>query len=174
MASTWGTNTWGSNEWQDNVITVSLTAPESASALGTPQSFNLEGWGRQQWGNSGWGVEYSVKPTGISTTTSLGTAVQGIGVPLDMVANPPTGDELLKFARTSVGSVSVVTVEIAVLTGVESTFATPTLSYVGTLTGWGRDEWGDNSWGESPDQVLNKKSWLVHTILLLLVVILLK
>ena len=155
MASTWGTNTWGSNEWKDDVISVSLTAPEAASALGTPQSFNLEGWGRQQWGNSGWGVEYSVKPTGISATTSLGTAVQGIGVPLDMVADPPTGDQLLKFARTSVGSVSVVTVEIAVLTGVESTFATPTLSYAGTLTGWGRDGWNDNSWGESPDQVLN-------------------
>ena len=154
MASTWGTNTWGSNEWQDDVISVSLTAPEAASALGTPQSFNLEGWGRQQWGNSGWGVEYSVKPTGISATTSLGTAVQGIGVPLDMVADPPTGDQLLKFARTSVGSVSVVTVEIAVLTGVESTFATPTLSYAGTLVGWGRDGWNDNSWGESPDQVI--------------------
>ena len=28
MASTWGTNTWGSNEWQDDVITVSITAPD--------------------------------------------------------------------------------------------------------------------------------------------------
>jgi hypothetical protein len=155
MASTWGTNTWGSNEWQDDVVTVSLIAPESASALGTPQSFNLEGWGRQQWSNSGWGVEYSVKPTGISATTSLGTAVHGIGVPLDMVPNPPTGDQLLKFARTSVGSLTVALEEIVSVTGLESTFATPTLSYVGTLTGWGRDEWGDNSWGESPNQVLN-------------------
>ena len=58
MSSTWGTNTWGSNEWQDNVIEVALTAPTAASALGTPQSFNLEGWGRQQWNNSGWGVEF--------------------------------------------------------------------------------------------------------------------
>ena len=155
MSSTWGTNTWGSNEWQDNVITVSLTAPEAASALGTPQSFNLEGWGRQQWGNSGWGVEYSVEPTGISATSALGTAVHGIGVPLDMVPNPPTGDQLLKFARTSVGSLTVALEEIVTPTGLESTFATPTLSYVGTLTGWGRDGWNDNSWGESPDQVLN-------------------
>ena len=37
----------------------------------------------------------------------------------------------------------------------KSDFATPTLSYAGTLVGWGRDAWGDNSWGESPDQVLN-------------------
>jgi len=155
MASTWGTNTWGSNEWQDNVIEVPLTAPAAASALGTPQSFNLEGWGRQQWNNSGWGVEYSVEPTGLEATSSLGTAVQGIGVPLDMVADPPTGDQLLKFARTSVGSLTIALEEIVTATGSESTFATPTLSYVGTLTGWGRDAWGDNSWGESPDQVLN-------------------
>jgi hypothetical protein len=154
MASTWGNNTWGSNEWQDDVIEVPLTAPEAASALGTPQSFNLEGWGRQQWNNSGWGVEYSVEPTGLEATSSLGTAVHGIGVPLDMVANPPTGDQLLKFARTSVGSVSVAIEEIVLPTGLESTFATPTLSYVGTLVGWGRDAWGDNSWGESPDQVI--------------------
>ena len=154
MASTWGTNTWGSNEWQDDVITASLVAPESASALGTPQSFNLEGWGRQQWSNSGWGVEYSVKPTGISATTSLGTAVHGIGVPLDMVPNPPTGDQLLKFARTSVGSLTVALEEIVSVTGLESTFATPTLSYAGTLVGWGRDGWSDLSWGESPNQVI--------------------
>ena len=37
-------------------------------------------------------------------STTLGTATHGIGVPLEMVANPPTGDQLLKFARTSVGS----------------------------------------------------------------------
>ena len=40
------------------------------------------------------------------------------------------------------------------LTGVSATFATPTLSYAGTLVGWGRDEWGDLSWGESPNQVI--------------------
>ena len=152
MSSTWGTNTWGSNEWQDNVIEVPLTAPAAAFALGTPQSFNLEGWGRQQWNNSGWGVEYSVQPTGLEATSSLGTAVHGIGVPLDMVPNPPTGDQLLKIMRGQVGEVSI---GIGVdLTGVESEFATPTLSYVGTLVGWGRDAWGDHSWGESPDQVI--------------------
>ena len=154
MSSTWGTNTWGSNEWQDNVIEVALTAPAAAVALGTPQSFNLEGWGRQQWNNSGWGVEYSVEPTGLEATASLGTVVQGIAVPLEMVADPPTGDQLLKFARASVGSVSVAIEEIVIPSGLESTFATPTLSYVGTLVGWGRDGWNDNSWGESPDQVI--------------------
>jgi hypothetical protein len=229
MASTWGTNTWGSNEWQDDVITVSLTAPESASALGTPQSFNVEGWGRQAYGNSGWGVEYSVKPSGVSATTSLGTAEAS-----QIITVEPTGLE----ANSNLGSISInsevtlsgqsttvslgttesfnetgwgrltwntadwgegadetisvsgleataspgsITTKITVLlemvganhsmttsvgspdidaelgvpvTGVESTFATPTLSYTGTLVGWGRDEWGDLSWGESPNQVI--------------------
>ena len=40
------------------------------------------------------------------------------------------------------------------LTGVSADFATPPLSYTGTLVGWGRDGWNDNSWGESPNQVI--------------------
>ena len=229
MASTWGTNTWGSNEWQDNVITVSLTAPESASALGTPQSFNVEGWGRQSYGNSGWGVEYSVKPSGVSATTSLGTieASQIITVELtgleansnlgsisinsevtlsgqsatvslgttesfnetgwgrltwntadwgegadetisvtgfEATASPgsitPAFTYLLEMIganhsmTTSVGTVDVDAERGVPVTGVEATFATPTLSYAGTLVGWGRDGWSDLSWGESPDQVI--------------------
>jgi hypothetical protein len=189
MASTWGTNTWGSNEWQDDVITASLVAPESASALGTPQSFNVEGWGRQQWGNSGWGVEYSVKPSGVSATTSLGTAQASQIITIELTgltwntadwgegadetisvtgfeatASPgsitPAFTYLLEMIganhsmTTSVGSPQV-DGEIGVpLTGVQSTFATPTLSYAGTLVGWGRDGWSDLSWGESPNQVI--------------------
>ena len=229
MASTWGTNTWGSNEWQDDVITASLVAPESASALGTPQSFNVEGWGRQQWGNSGWGVEYSVKPSGVSATTSLGTAqasqiitveltglqansnlgsisinsevtlsgqsatislgnseefnetgwgrltwntadwgegadetisVTGFEATASLGSITPAFTYLLEMVganhsmTTSVGSPQV-DGEIGVpLTGVQSTFATPTLSYAGTLVGWGRDGWSDLSWGESPNQVI--------------------
>ena len=65
MASTWGNNTWGANTWQSNEVTVAITSPGAISALGTPQSFNVEGWGRQQWNNSGWGVEYSEKPSGV-------------------------------------------------------------------------------------------------------------
>ena len=229
MASTWGTNTWGSNEWQDNVITVSLTAPESASALGTPQSFNVEGWGRQSYGNSGWGVEYSVKPSGVSATTSLGTAQASQIITIELTgleANSNLGsisinsevtlsgqsatvslgttesfnetgwgrltwntadwgegaDETISVTgfeataspgsitpaftyllemiganhsmTTSVGTVDVDAERGVPVTGVEATFATPTLSYAGTLVGWGRDGWSDLSWGESPDQVI--------------------
>jgi hypothetical protein len=229
MASTWGTNTWGSNEWQDNVITVSLTAPESASALGTPQSFNVEGWGRQSYGNSGWGVEYSVKPSGVSATTSLGTAQASQIITVELTgleANSNLGsisinsevtlsgqsatvslgttesfnetgwgrltwntadwgegaDETISVTgfeataspgsitpaftyllemiganhsmTTSVGTVDVDAERGVPVTGVEATFATPTLSYAGTLVGWGRDGWSDLSWGESPNQVI--------------------
>ena len=229
MASTWGNNTWGANSWESDVITVSLTAPESASALGTPQSFNVEGWGRQTYGNSGWGVEYSVKPTGLSATVSLGTAEasQIITVePTGLEANSNLGSISInsevtlsgQSATVSLGdlesfnergwgrlswgeadwnegrdeTVSVTGIEatasvgsptlefiyllemiganhsmtasvgdpqvdgeiVAPLTGVSATFATPTMSYVGTLVGWGRDAWGDNSWGESPNQVI--------------------
>ena len=236
MSTTWGQNSWGSNSWNSNVVTVSLTGVSATTSIGDESAFNVEGWGRQAYGNSGWGVEYSVKPTGLSATTSLGsvvaaqfiipditgieatanlgslaistvvevtgvsatvslgdaeefnetgwgrltwgtadwgegadelitpsgieatsslgTVVQGIGVPLDMTADPPSGDQLLKFARASVGSVSVETIEIAAVTGVSASFSTPTLSYVGTLVGWGRDAWGDNSWGESPNEIV--------------------
>ena len=229
MASTWGNNTWGSNAWQDDEIVVSLTAPESASALGTPQSFNVEGWSRQTYGNSGWGVEYSVKPTGLSATVSLGTVVAaqfitaeltgiestaslgtlGIGSTVVLSSQSSTvslgdleafnergwgrlswgeadwnegrdetvsvtgieatasvGSPTLEFIyqlemvganhsmTTSVGDPQVDGEIVAPLTGVSATFATPTMSYVGTLVGWGRDSWGDNSWGESPNQVI--------------------
>ncbi len=229
MASTWGNNTWGSNEWQDDVISVSLTAPASASALGTPQSFNLEGWGRQQWNNSGWGVEYSVEPTGQVATTSLGTIAAtelqsvdvtgiqataslgtlGISTVVTLAGQSATvslGDSV-EFNETGWGRISwgvadwgegadetiavsgfeltaspgSITMGVAYLlemiganhsmtsrvgnpqidgeigvpvTGVSSTFATPTFAYTGTLVGWGRDEWGDLSWGESPNQVI--------------------
>ena len=54
MASTWGTKSWGDNSWQSDVVTTPVTSPGTISALGTTQSFNVEGWGRQSWNNSGW------------------------------------------------------------------------------------------------------------------------
>ena len=153
MASTWGNNTWGSNEWQDDVILISPTGLSTTASLGTVEAFNTKGWGRDDFGNGAWGVEYSVALSGQQADTTLGTAVHGIGVPLEMIPNPPTGDQLLKIMRGQVGEI---TIGIgAELTGVQSDFATPTLSYTGTLVGWGRDEWGDLSWGESPNQVIN-------------------
>ena len=152
MASTWGNNTWGSNEWQDDVISVSPTGLSTTASIGTVEAFNTKGWGRDDFGNGAWGVEYSVALSGQQADTTLGTAVHGIGVPLEMIPNPPTGDQLLKIMRGQVGEVSIGIGQV--LDGQQADFATPTLSYAGTLVGWGRDAWGDNSWGESPNQVI--------------------
>ena len=80
MASTWGTNTWGSNEWQDDVISVSLTGLSTTTSVGTVEAFNTKGWGRDDFGNGAWGVEYSVALSGQQADTTLGTAVHGIGL----------------------------------------------------------------------------------------------
>ena len=229
MASTWGTNTWGSNEWQDDVITVSLSGQSATASVGDESAFNLEGWSRQQWGNSGWGVEYSVEPTGLSATSSVGTLIATQFIIADVTGVEATvslgdisintlvelsglsatvslgdseefnetgwgrltwgtadwgegADELIQpdgleataspgsittgitvflemvgpnhSMTTSVGSLDIDAENVVPLTGVSSEFATPTMSYVGTLVGWGRDAWGDNSWGESPNQVI--------------------
>jgi hypothetical protein len=152
MASTWGNNTWGSNEWQDDVILISPTGLSTTASLGTVEAFNTKGWGRDDFGNGAWGVEYSVALSGQQADTTLGTAVHGIGVPLEMIPNPPTGDQLLKIMRGQVGEITIGIGQV--LDGQQADFATPTLSYAGTLVGWGRDAWGDNSWGESPNQVI--------------------
>ncbi len=40
---------------------------------------NVELGGRKTWGNLAWGAAYSVLPTGLQTTISLGTAVAKAG-----------------------------------------------------------------------------------------------
>ena len=148
MASTWGTNTWGSNEWQDDVILISPTGLSTTASVGTVEAFNTKGWGRDDFGNGAWGVEYSVALSGQSATSSVGSITTEVAYTISIGTGP--NDQM----RSNYGDVTVDTIEVAELTGVQSEFATPTLSYVGTLVGWGRDAWGDNSWGESPDQVI--------------------
>jgi len=149
MASTWGNNTWGSNEWQDDVITAVVSGQAATSQLGDPLSFNETGWGRITWGTADWGegADETVSVTGLEATASPGSITIGIGVLLEMIGSNHS-------MTTDVGSVDI-DAELGVpVTGVSSTFATPTLSYTGTLVGWGRDDWGDLSWGESPNQVI--------------------
>ena len=143
MASTWGTNTWGANEWQDDEIVVSLSSPGATTALGTPQSFNVEGWGRQQWSNSGWGVEYSVEPTGLSITSSQGTAT---GAPITIASL--TGVS----ATVSVGAATGA--DVVGVSGLSITSAIGELSNVGTLVGWGRNGWSEEPYGDSVNKVV--------------------
>ena len=155
----WGAQSWDSEgDWgklSNQTITLDgQSSTTSVNAEGT-LSFNETGWGRITWNTADWGEgrDELVTPTGVQADTTLGTAIQGIGVPLEMIPDPPTGTELLKIMRSQVGEITIGIGQV--LDGQQSEFATPTLSYSGTLVGWGRDEWGDLSWGESPNQVLN-------------------
>ena len=150
MASTWGTNTWGSNEWQDDVITAIVSGQAATSQLGDTSSFNETGWGRLTWNTADWGegADETVSVTGLEATASPGSITTKITVLLEMVGANHS-------MTTSVGSPNI-DAELGVpVTGVEATFATPTVSNVGTLVGWGRNTWGTLSWGESPDQVIS-------------------
>ncbi len=135
MASTWGNNTWGANTWQSDEVVVSITSPGSISALGTTESFNLEGWSRQSWNNSGWGVEYAVEPTGLSTSSSIGSittinTVEVTGLSSNVDATFPTVNLETLITPTGFGiTTSVGEVEAS------------------NFDGWGRQEWGISGWG---------------------------
>ena len=128
---------------------VTLTGIELTSSLGDSVEFNETGWGRISWGLADWGegADETISVTGLGITASPGSITTGIGVLLEMIGSNHS-------MTTSVGSPEVFGELGVPLTGVSATFATPTLSYVGTLVGWGRDGWGDLSWGESPNQVI--------------------
>jgi len=150
MASTWGNNTWGSNEWADDVILNSLTGQQLTSGVGsTLEAFNEEGWGRLNYGVADWGegANETISLGGLATTSSVGSINIGVAYELEMIGSNHS-------LTSSVGSPNVFGELGVPLTGVSATFATPTLSYVGTLVGWGRGNWSELTWGESPNQVI--------------------
>jgi len=146
----WGRAGWSEEPYgESNNPVVTLTGQSSTISLGTTTESNQTGWGRLSWGTADWGEgrDETVSLTGIELTSSLGDITTENIIFLEMLASDAS-------MRSAVGSPQV-DGEIGVpLTGVSAEFATPTMSYVGTLVGWGRDAWGDNSWGESPNQVI--------------------
>jgi len=146
----WGRAGWSEEPYgeSDNPV-VTLTGQEATVSLGTTEESNQTGWGRLSWGTADWGEgrDETVSVSGIEATSTLGNITTENKILLEMIGSNHS-------MTSSVGSLQV-DGEIGVpLTGVSAEFATPTLSYVGTLVGWGRDAWGDNSWGESPNQVI--------------------
>ena len=142
MANTWNKSgtTWGYNSWQSDTVTNSLTAPATlTSSIGSLTAFNEEGWGRQEWGNSGWGVEYSVALSAPATlTASLGSVTAAQFVTADLTGIGAT---------SSLGSLTLDLTSVTTLTA-PSTLT----SSVGSLTafnseGRGRQEWGNSGWG---------------------------
>ena len=150
-AQGWGRDSWSSEPWGESFDPViSVTGFGLTASLGTSEEFNETGWGRLSWNQADWGegADETVSLTGIEATTSIGSITPAFTYLLEMIGANHS-------MTASVGSPNV-DGEIGVpVTGVSATFATPTMSYVGTLVGWGRDAWGDNSWGESPNQVIS-------------------
>ena len=126
---------------------VSLTGLESTSSLGTLEAFNETGWGRLTWNTADWGegADETVSVSGLEATTSIGSIT-------------PVFTYLLEEGPgyRMTGQVGSLGLGLGIsVSGVEATFATPTVSNVGTLVGWGRNTWGALSWGESPHQVIS-------------------
>ena len=150
-SDSWGALTWNQNAWgQQDKIEISLTGVAATTSLGDSEEFNETGWGRLAWNDADWGEgrDETVSLSGFELTSSTGSATTEVAYLLEMIGAQHS-------LTSSVGSV-VVDAEIGVpVTGVQSEFATPTMSYAGTLVGWGRDGWNENSWGESPNKVIN-------------------
>ena len=141
---------WNENSWASNTLTIPLTGVSATTSLGSSKEFNETGWGRLGWGEADWGegADETISVSGFELTSSTGSINIEMKYLLEMIGSNHS-------LTSSVGSVDA-DGEVGVpLTGVQSDFATPTLSYTGTLIGWGRDAWGDNSWGESPNQIVN-------------------
>ena len=140
-SNTWGVLEWGQNEWGDqDDVAITLTGVQSNSEIGSVQASNIQGWGRQSYGNSGWGVDYAVQPVGQQATSSIGSVTA-----FDTITVIPTGVE----AETDLGSLTTGVLSIAALTGVQGQTELGDFDNAGTLVGWGRNGWGEEPYGDS-------------------------
>jgi len=120
---------------------VSLTAPSQlTTAIGSVTAANTGGWGRQTWGNSGWGVEYSVEPTGLGMTSSVGSVVAAQFVTVELTGVSTT---------SSVGDPITGQTTFVTPTGQQATTELGSFDNAGTLVGWGRNGWGEEPYGDS-------------------------
>ena len=146
----WGRDVWGEEPWGESFDpVVTLSGLSATISLGDSEEFNERGWGRLSWNQADWneGADETVSVSGIEATASPGSITMGVTYLLEMIGANHS-------MTTSVGSLDI-DAEIGVpVTGVSAEFATPTMSYAGTLVGWGRDGWNDNSWGESPNEIV--------------------
>jgi len=83
----WGRLAWGSQAYGDSP-TVTLSGISATASVGTPTVEIRPGWGTLDWGENGWGsVEEGIENLiGIGATSSVGSIVIGIGVPLTGVS----------------------------------------------------------------------------------------
>jgi len=153
MANTWNKagTTWGYNSWESDTVTVSLTGISITGSLGTPDAYNVAGWGRNDYGYGSWGVEgihTTVSLTGLLITGSLGdpASFPNTGWGRGEWGNEPWGDSYNPVIN---------------LTGFSITGSLGTLPYAQSEEGWGRDEWGIGNWGENTTTVVLTDSFAI-------------
>ena len=84
----WGRLGWGSQAYGDSP-TVTLSGLSATTSVGTDITVEVRpGWGTLDWGENGWGsVEEGIENLiGIGATSSIGTPIIEIGVPLTGVS----------------------------------------------------------------------------------------
>ena len=168
MSNGWGDGVYGHGNWnqQANATVTTITGLSSTS---TVSSVSVEatigsGWSRDAWNSLGWGVAYSVQltsasstfslgstshiadalvsPTGVSLTSTTGTAV---GEPEHVIF--PTG---LTFETQLSGALSIEEGAGVVLPSLLTSFAVGEETGSGTVdVGWGRNNWGSFAWNEN-------------------------
>ena len=118
--------------------TISLTGLQSQTELGTfDNAGTLVGWGRNGWGEEPYGDSFNklVQPTGLSSTSSVGSLVVGIGVPLTGVSSTSSvgalspSDVMGLTGLSTTSSVGSVVAGIGInLTGVSTTSSVGSIS----------------------------------------------
>ena len=83
----WGRLAWGKQAYGDSPL-VTLSGVSATTSVGAPTVEVRPGWGTLDWGENGWGsVEEGIENLiGIGATSSVGSIVIGIGVPLTGVS----------------------------------------------------------------------------------------
>ena len=154
MANSWGASgtTWGIGDWGDQTTTtVTISGLSITGSVGTPDAYNVAGWGRNGYGDNSWGVEgihINVPLTGLSITASLNAD--------GLLSYPNTGWGRSEWGEESWGDSHNPVVN---LTGFGITASLGTLPYAQSEEGWGRDEWGYGNWGENTTTVVLTSSF---------------
>ena len=83
----WGRLGWGKQTYGD-APTVTLSGLSATASVGAPTVEVRPGWGTLDWGENGWGsVEEGIENLiGIGATSTVGSIIIGIGVPLTGVS----------------------------------------------------------------------------------------
>jgi len=142
---------------------VSLTAPSTlTSAVGAIEAENAEGWGRQEFGNSGWGVDYAVRigttgdtPAGLTSSLGSLTAEAFLDVPITAPSNQ---------GASAVGSINTDEfLNVLITAPSQMTSQVGDFDNAGTLVGWGRNGWGEEPYGDSFNKLVQLTALPVAT-----------